>query len=315
MKDSFGRDIHYLRLSVTELCNLRCIYCMPEEGVVKKQHEDILSVEEIAEIVRAASACGITKVRVTGGEPLVRRGIIDICKTITGISGIRELCITTNGVLLGEYAEKLKAAGVKRLNISLDSLDPETYRQITRVGTLDTAIQGIKTALDTGFDAIKINTVLIGGVNEHEIREIINLTLQYKVDVRFIEVMPIGECADWAKNRFINASKILEIVPELRDIGDDGVAKLYKLPGGLGSVGLICPISSHFCPSCNRVRIAADGRLKPCLHSADEINLRGLKGQELEDMMRTSIYRKPFKHRLESGESSLSMRNMNAIGG
>ena len=315
MKDSFGREIYYLRLSVTELCNLRCIYCMPESGVVKKRHEDILSVEEIADIVRVAAACGITKVRVTGGEPLVRRGIIDICKSITAVNGIKELCITTNGILLPEYAAELKAAGVKRLNISLDSLDPKTYSEITRVGTLDSAMKGIKTALETGFDAVKINAVLIGGGNDGEIPEMIDLTRRFKVNVRFIEVMPIGESADWAKDRFISASRVLEIAPELSDVGADGVAKLYKLPDGQGTVGLIHPISSHFCPSCNRIRVASDGKLKPCLHSADEIDLRGLSGRQLEDAMRAAISKKPQKHKLDSGEVSASARNMNAIGG
>ena len=315
MKDSFGRDIYYLRISVTDLCNLRCIYCMPESGVEKMRHEDIISVEEIAEIVRAASACGITKVRVTGGEPLVRNGIIDICRRISETPGIRELCLTTNGILLPKYAGELKAAGVKRLNISLDSLDPETYKKITRTGTLDSALEGIRTALETGFNAVKINVVLMGGINDGEILSLLELTRRYNVNVRFIEVMPIGECADWAESRFISASRIPELAPELSDAGLDGVARLYKLPGGLGTVGLISPISSHFCPTCNRIRVAADGKLKPCLHSAEEINLRGLSGAELEDTIRSAILQKPRKHMLDAGQISASARNMNAIGG
>ena len=315
MIDCFGRDIYYLRLSVTDLCNLRCIYCMPEDGVEKRQHEDILSIDEIAEIVRAAAACGITKVRVTGGEPLVRNGIVEICRVISQTPGIRELCMTTNGILLPKYASELKAAGVKRLNTSLDSLDPETYREITRTGTLESAFEGIRAALETGFDAIKVNAVLIGGVNDNEILSLLDLTRHYNVNIRFIEVMPIGECADWAESRFLSVSHVLELAPELSDIGIDGVAKLYKLPDGLGTVGLISPISSHFCPTCNRIRIAADGKLKPCLHSAEEIPLRGLHGAELESAIRSAILRKPLKHKLDSGEISASVRNMNAIGG
>jgi cyclic pyranopterin phosphate synthase len=288
---------------------------MPEAGVEKRSHDDILSVEEISEIVRAAAACGITKVRVTGGEPLVRGGIIEICRKISETPGIRELCLTTNGILLPKFAGALKSAGVRRLNISLDSLDPVAYSRITRTGTLESALDGVKTALDTGFEAVKINAVLIGGVNDGEILHMLDLTRRSKVNVRFIEVMPVGECAEWAEERFISASRVLEIAPDLQDIGTDGVAKLYKLPGGLGTVGLISPISSHFCPTCNRIRIAADGMLKPCLHSADEIALRGLHGHELEDAIRSAISQKPRKHSLDEGGTSASARNMNAIGG
>ena len=315
MKDNFGRDIYYLRLSVTDKCNLRCIYCMPETGVTKLRHEDVLTVEEISEIVRASATCGITKVRVTGGEPLVRRGIVEICRQISQIEGIREVCLTTNAILVPQFADQLKSAGVNRLNISLDSLDHVTYNKITRSDTLDSALTGINVALEAGFDEIKINAVLIGGVNDSEILNILELTRKHKVNVRFIELMPIGECADWAASRLISAQCVLELAPELREIGTDGVTKLFMLPGGLGSVGLICPISSHFCPTCNRIRVTADGILKPCLHSAEEINLRGLHGVELENVFRRAILEKPRKHELDEGEFSASARNMNAIGG
>ena len=315
MKDKFGRDIHYLRLSVTDKCNLRCIYCMPEEGIKKVRHEDILSVEEIAGIVQAAAACGITKVRITGGEPLVRRGIVDICKVVAGTEGISEVCLTTNGILLPQFAEDLKSAGVNRLNISLDSLDRVTYNKITRFDSLDKALIGVNTAFETGFDAIKINAVLIGGLNDVEILDLLELTRKYKADIRFIELMPIGECAKWASSRFLSAQSILEIAPELCETGTDGVTTLYKLPDGLGSVGLISPISSHFCPTCNRIRITAEGKLKPCLHSSEEINLRGLHGTELEKTIRDAIYGKPQKHGLDEGKSSAAARNMNEIGG
>jgi len=288
---------------------------MPEDGVEKLRREDIMTIEEIVEIVRAAAKCGISKVRVTGGEPLVRSGIVEICRKISEIEGIRELCLTTNGILLPKYADELKAAGVTRLNISLDSLDPETYKEITRTGTLEGALDGVNAALATGFGAIKINAVLMGGVNDGDILALLEMTRRHNANVRFIEIMPIGECADWAESRFMSASRVLEIAPELRGDGADGVAKLYKLPGGLGTVGLISPISSHFCPTCNRIRVAADGKLKPCLHSAEEINLRGLRGKELEGVIRSAILRKPQKHKLDVGEISASARNMNAIGG
>jgi cyclic pyranopterin phosphate synthase len=315
MKDNFGRDIYYLRLSVTDKCNLRCVYCMPETGVKKRRHEDVLTVEEIAEIVRAAAACGIYKVRVTGGEPLVRRGIIEICKSISEIKNIREICLTTNGILVPQFAEQLKSAGVNRLNISLDSLCELTYNEITRIGNLNDALKGIDAAFDAGFDAIKINAVLIGGVNDNVIPALLELTRKKSVNVRFIELMPVGECADWAKTRFISAQSVLQIAPELHETGTDGVSKVYMLPDGLGTVGLISPISSHFCPTCNRIRITADGMLKPCLHSAEEINLRGLHGEELVNIIRNAIVNKPRKHGFDEFEHSNAMRNMNAIGG
>jgi len=288
---------------------------MPESGIMKVRHEDILSVEEITEIVQATAACGITKVRITGGEPLVRCGIIDICKVVAGVDGICEVCLTTNGILLPQFAGDLKAAGVNRLNISLDSLDRVTYNDITRFDCLDDALFGVKTALETGFDAIKINTVLIGGINDGEILDLLELTRKYKVDVRFIELMPVGECVNWASSRFFSAQNILQLAPELREIGTDGVTKLYELPGGLCSVGLISPISSHFCPTCNKIRITAEGKLKPCLHSSEEINLRGLHGAELEKTIRDAITGKPRKHELDEGEPSAAARNMNEIGG
>lgn len=315
MRDNFGRDIYYLRLSVTDLCNLRCVYCMPKDGVEKRCHSDILSIEEIEEIVRASVACGIRKIRVTGGEPLVRNGIVDICRRISAIDGVEELCITTNGTLLPQYAADLKAAGVDRLNISLDTFDPDTYKMITRNGELSNVLSGIDAALKAGFGNIKINAVLIGGVNDHEIRTLLELTRNKKLNVRFIELMPIGECADWSHERFISNTKVLEAAPELEEIGSSGVATMYQLPGGIGTVGLISPISAHFCPSCNRIRITADGKLKPCLHSSDEVNLRGLHGQQLEEAIQNAVALKPQKHRLEDSSQSASQRNMNAIGG
>jgi len=288
---------------------------MPEAGVQKLKHEDVMSVEEIAEIVRAAASCGITKVRVTGGEPLVRRGIVEICQEIAQIDGIDDLCLTTNGVLIPTFAKDLKAAGVTRLNIGLDSLNPVTYNKITRTNLLGDALEGVRVALETGFNSIKINVVLIGGTNDKEVLDILELTRKHNANVRFIEVMPIGECADWAKSRFLSTKHVLQLAPELTQVGTDGVSILYKLPDGLGTVGLISPISSHFCPTCNRIRITADGTLKPCLHSASEINLRGLHGAELETAIRTAIFNKPIKHELDSGGGSACTRNMNMIGG
>ena len=302
-----------MRLSVTDLCNLRCSYCMPETGVVKRAHAEILRVEEIGEIVRAAAACGITKVRLTGGEPLVRRGIVDICRLTAETEGIRETCLTTNGTLLPQYAGALREAGVRRVNISLDSLDPETYRRVTRLGELEDALRGLEAALAAGFEAVKINAVLMAGVNDREIPALAALTYR-GVDLRFIELMPVGDCAGWSREHFLKNSAVLAALPELVPAGAEGVAQLYRLPGAPGRVGLISPISAHFCPSCNRIRVTSDGKLKPCLHSASEVNLRGLHGDALEQAIRGAISQKPGRHTLESGKSE-SGRNMNEVGG
>jgi cyclic pyranopterin phosphate synthase len=315
MIDRFGRKVNYLRLSVTDLCNLRCIYCMPETGVAKMQHDEILTVEEVVGISAAAIALGIRKIRLTGGEPLVRKGILDIIGKIGAMQGIDELCLTTNGILLPGMARELKEAGVNRINISLDSLNPDTYAQITRTGSLDDALAGIHAALEAGLTPIKVNAVLMGGINTESIRPLIDLTKQGDINVRFIEVMPIGECAAWNRERFVKNDMVLGIAPELEYAGTNGVARLYRAAGSIGSVGLISPISSHFCPGCNKIRITSDGKLKPCLHSSEEIPLKGLKGDTLKDAIRFGILEKPLKHKLDSGQLSESVRNMNAIGG
>jgi len=288
---------------------------MPDGAIDHGNKAAVLSIEEIVEIVRAASVCGITKIRLTGGEPLVRADIVEICRKVSETPGINELCLTTNGILLPKFVDELKSAGVTRLNISLDSLDPVTYKEITRTGTLEGALSGVYAALDRGFNAVKINAVLMGGVNDNEILSLLELTRKHNANVRFIEMMPIGETADWAGTRFVSVNRVREIASELVEIGSEGVAQLYRLPDGLGTVGLISPISSHFCPTCNRIRVASDGKLKPCLHSSEEINLRGFSGKELEDLIRSAIFGKPYKHKLDDGNISASMRNMNEIGG
>ncbi|MCD7769547.1 MAG: GTP 3',8-cyclase MoaA [Oscillospiraceae bacterium] len=313
MTDGFGRKIEYLRLSVTDLCNLRCQYCMGPEGVKKRAHRDILSHEEIEEIVRAAVKLGVRKVRVTGGEPLVRPGVVDICRCISAVDGVEELCMTTNGLRLPELAGELRRAGVCRLNVSLDTLRPERYREITRTGSLKDALAGLEAARAAGFPPPKLNCVLMGGINDDEIPDFVALTEREPVSVRFIELMPIGPCRDWDRSRFIPADAVLRAVPALEPAGGDGVARLYRLPNGRGTVGLIRPVSDHFCPACNRIRITADGKLKPCLHSAAEIPLRGLHGPELEAAIGAGIMAKPQRHHLEAGSDSI--RNMNAIGG
>ena len=313
MKDRFGRNITYLRISVTDLCNLRCKYCMPESGVESLCHSDILSIEEIVEIVKVASKNGIKKIRLTGGEPLVRRGFINLCKQISEINEIEDIAITTNGVLLKEMADELFENKVRRINFSLDTLIKEKYNDITRRNDFDKTMESLFYAIKKGFK-VKINVVLIGGFNDDEIQDFVNLANDYDLEVRFIELMQIGETANWSKDKFVSNKIVLEKVPELEFDGVSGVAKIYKIKGQKGRIGLISPISCSFCEDCNRIRLTSDGKLKPCLHSRDEINLKGLSGEELEEVFKRGIYEKPEKHHLEDGKSE-SARDMNKIGG
>lgn len=317
MIDTFGRTITYLRLSVTELCNLRCRYCMPENGVCKKDHAAMLTEEEIVTAVEAAASLGITKLRITGGEPLVKKNIVSICRRAAAVEGIREVCLTTNGILLPQLAQPLKEAGVKRLNLSLDTLNPEKYAYITRGGSLAEFQRGLDAAFRAGFEKIKINAVLIGGFNDDEIEPLAALTLQYPVDMRFIEMMPMYDSGEFQEGAFLPCTRVLEQLPQLREVPQDGgVAKLYQLPGAMGNVGLIRPVSAHFCGSCNRIRLTADGKVKPCLHSAAEYSLKGLDYAGMWQVLETAIAGKPAWHGdLDARHRSQAGRNMNQIGG
>ena len=317
MIDRLGRSITYLRISVTELCNLRCRYCMPQEGVCKRNHADMMTEDETILAVEAAASLGITKLRITGGEPLVKRNIVSICRRAAAVEGIEEVCLTTNGVLLPKLAKDLREAGVSRLNLSLDTLNPEKYAYITRIGSLDDFRAGLDAALKAGFEKLKINTVLIGGFNDDEIVPLAELTKQYPVDVRFIELMPMYDSGDFDRKAFIPYTKVLEQLPEAAEIEPDGgVAKLYRLPGAQGSIGLISPVSAHFCGSCNRLRLTADGKLKPCLHSAEEYALKGLDLDGMKTVMAQAIRNKPAWHGdLDALHRSQAGRNMNQIGG
>ena len=311
MKDSYQREITYLRLSVTDLCNLRCRYCMPAEGVVKKQHSEICSVEELVEMAAAAVDCGVTKVRLTGGEPLVRRGILEICRGIRALPGVRELCLTTNGTLLPELAAPLREAGVDRLNVSLDTLRPDRYAYMTRRGELSQVLRGLEAAEQAGFSNTKVNVVLMAGFNDDEIGDFVALTERYPLEVRFIELMPIGE----ADKGYLPGDPVLGRGPGLGPVGASGGARRWGLPGGRGLVGLIEPMSHRFCGSCDRIRITADGRLKPCLHSSQEIPLRGLHGEALRRAIREGAAAKPERHHMAEEGRSQAGRDMNEIGG
>ena len=317
MKDRFGREIEYLRLSVTERCNLRCRYCMPEEGICKKRHEDMLTEDEMILAVQTAASLGIRKVRITGGEPLVKKNILSICQRIADISGIEELCLTTNGLLLPQYAAALKAAGVKRINLSLDTLRPERYAHITRCGELHQALDGLAAALSAGFEKVKVNTVLVGGFNQDEVEALASLSVQYPVDVRFIELMPMQKQDEFGTDAFLPVSYVTQVLPQLQKLPFDGKdVLLYRLPGGQGNVGLISPLSQHFCGKCDRLRLTADGHLKPCLHSSQEISIKGLSSEGMRERFLEAIEAKPPCHGvLSATHRSEAGRNMNRIGG
>ena len=317
MKDGYGRNISYLRLSVTDLCNLRCRYCMPEEGVCKLAHDRLLTEDEMVTAVRAAAGLGITKVRITGGEPLVKPNILSICRRVAAVEGIAETDLTTNATRLPGMAKALREAGIRRVNISLDTLNAEKYAFITRRGVLAEAMEGIRAALAAGFEKVKINAVLIGGFNEDEVPALAELTRRWPVDMRFIELMPMPGDTLFGEQAYIPADRVLDMLPEAAPAAEhDGVAQLYRLPGAMGNIGLISPLSSHFCGECNRLRLTADGHLKPCLHSREESCIKGRDEAGMAQAMREAIRMKPRQHDpLSRGEPSRAARQMNQIGG
>ena len=316
MIDAFARQITYLRLSVTELCNLRCRYCMPADGVCKKPHTAMLTEDEMIATVETAAALGVHKLRITGGEPLGKPNILSICRRARAVDGIRELCLTTNGHRLPALAGALRAAGVDRVNISLDTLDAAKYAHITRGGDLQRALDGLTAALDAGFERVKLNAVLIGGFNEDEIGTLADLTRRHPLDVRFIELMPMRAHDGFGPEAFLPAVRVLDALPQLREEEMDGVARLYRLPGAQGRIGLIHPLSDRFCAQCNRLRLTADGKLKPCLHSAEEFSVKGLDRDEMRAQFERAILAKPRCHPpLSALERSQTARDMNQIGG
>lgn len=321
MQDAFGRNIRYLRISVTDRCNLRCRYCMPPSGMpVKLAHERVLRNEEIIEIARVAAGLGINKIRLTGGEPLVRKGIVELVGALAALPGIQDLALTTNATLLGPLAQPLKDAGLRRINVSLDTLNPGRFREMTRGGDLAQVFEGLEAAEKAGLWPIRINSVLIGGDNVSEIRQMAELTLTRGYDVRFIELMPIGEAAAWTDERFVSADVVLEALPELiPDVSKphDGPARYYRIPGARGRIGLIQPVSCNFCADCDRIRLTADGKLKPCLHSNDEIDLLEMirSGGDIEPLFRMAVGLKQERHHMEESGYVPIVRSMNRIGG
>ncbi len=321
--DSFGRKIKYLRLSVTDRCNMRCRYCMPAGGIGKLRHEDILSYEDLFRIARTAVSLGIEKIRVTGGEPLVRKGIIPFIARLAAIPGLKQLVLTTNGLMLGEMADELHAAGVQRLNISLDSLQPQTFALVTRGGDLARVMAGIAAAERAGFP-IKINMVVMRGVNDAEIVDIASLALNKPYTVRFIEYMPAIKEKNW-QALLVPGQEILERVGERfaltpvarKDLA--GPAREYRIHGGAGTIGVITPISGHFCGDCNRIRVTATGMAKGCLFAATALDLKPYLGSPdpfaLQEAVRRLVTFKPGMHELSTSQADHDPFAMNCVGG
>ena len=308
--DSFHRKIDYLRLSITDRCNLRCSYCMPQSGVTKLDHAEILRYEEMVRLVRIAVSMGISKVRITGGEPLVRKDVLSLCESISRVPGLRSLSLTTNGVLLSDFAVGLLQAGIRRINVSLDTLKPERFAKITGKDLHSRVWAGIVAAEKAGISPVKLNAVIMSGVNEDEIEDLARLTFKFPFHVRFIEFMPFRIEFDH-DSVFIAASEILErlrrVAPLETSAEDDsnGPALHYRFQGALGKIGIISPVSGHFCPSCNRLRVTSDGKLRTCLFSTDETDLRGplrqgASDEEIAAAMLGAINKKPEKHQLSS---------------
>ncbi|MBS3897709.1 MAG: GTP 3',8-cyclase MoaA [Dethiobacter sp.] len=308
LADKFGRQISYLRISVIDRCNLNCFYCMPVASGCRRIMGDELNLDEIIRIVRAAAVCGISKIRLTGGEPLLRPDLVRIVKNISAIPGITDISLTTNGLLLPKLARPLAVAGLNRVNISLDSLQSEVFRRITRGGELEDAIAGLQAAYEAGLTPVKINAVLLKGINDGEVADFARLTLERDIHVRFIEFMPIsGDSHNWKKHYqpIDTAIKLCAQVAPLIEAdspANGGPARYFRLKGGKGKLGFISPLSRHFCSQCNRLRVTAQGKLRACLFSQEEIDLRPLLGQEVEVIRAFSqaLTAKPDPTRLDS---------------
>ena len=324
LSDSFNRPINYLRISVTDRCNLRCIYCMPLEGIETLSHDDILRYEEIHTVAKAAAEYGINKVRLTGGEPLARAGLSSLVGLLNDVEGIDDLSITTNGILLSKYSQELKDAGLNRVNVSLDSLKPDKFEQITRIGKLEEVLEGIEAARAVGLNPLKTNMVVMRGINDDEIIEFARKTVDEEWHVRFIEFMPVGNGQQYGRERFMPISEISECIDSLgvlepHKLDGNGPAKYYRLPHAKGTIGFISPVSEHFCFQCNRLRLTADGKLRPCLLLDDEIDLRkplrqGASIDDLKKLIGQAIDSKPECHNLQMGTTAKN-RSMCQIGG
>lgn len=314
MKDPFEREIDYLRISVTDRCNLRCLYCMPD-GIEKKTHDEILRDEELIEIVKESVKLGISKIRITGGEPLVRKGIYNLIKKISDVKGIKEVTITTNATLLNGNVKRLKEAGISRVNFSMDTLNTEKFQYITKSKlTLDYE-NLIKELIQYELLPIKINAVLLRGFNDMEIPEFIELADKYDLIIRFIELMPVGHLDFDHEKYYISKKEVLKKYQELDFYKKDIIADYYKVKGKKGIIGFINPISHKFCENCNRLRLTADGHMKPCLHNNNEVYVKDVDRNLLSDKIVEAINAKPKSHTLDESIDNRSDRPMNKIGG
>ncbi len=351
LSDAYNRRINYLRLSVTDRCNFRCVYCLPPEGVPWRPHAEILRFEEIAAVVRAAAALGISKVRLTGGEPLVRAGIVELVAMLAAIPGLDDLSMTTNGALLARHAADLRRAGLRRVNVSLDTLDAGRFQRITRLGRLEDVLAGIAAAQEAGLLPVKLNTVAVRGFNDDELVTLAARTIGEDWHVRFIELMPVGLGGSGQEARAGGACQDVDTPNVLRDAAEhspeagfiavaeikarieaalgvltparptvgNGPARYYRLAGARGTIGFISPVSEHFCDQCNRLRLTADGHLRPCLLADGELDLRtplrqGASQADLQALLRQAIQAKPQGHRLAE-QVWPQVRAMSQIGG
>ena len=325
MHDTFGRRLHYLRVSLTDACNLRCVYCMPED-ITFRPAATLLQDDEILTLVKVAASLGVDKVRLTGGEPTIRRGVVELVRAISAIPGIQRIAMTTNGIRLGELAGPLADAGLCQVNVSIDSLQPDRFHRITRRGDLDDVWRGIDAAQAAGMDPIKLNCVVTRGFNDDEVSDLAKLTLVNPWEIRFIELMPLGSVATFQQDQVVPSAETrqrieAELGPLTLESGHNGhdPAKHYRLAGALGRLGFISSVTEPFCSGCNRLRLTADGRLRLCLLRDDEADLMtplraGADFATLRRMMAEAAYRKPWGHRLEEHDIAKS-REMSQIGG
>jgi cyclic pyranopterin phosphate synthase len=325
MHDTFGRRLHYLRVSLTDACNLRCVYCMPED-ITFRPAATLLQDDEILTLVKVAASLGVDKVRLTGGEPTVRRGVVELVRAINAVPGIQRIAMTTNGIRLGELAGPLADAGLCQINVSIDSLQPDRFHAITRRGDLDDVWRGIAAAQAAGMDPIKLNCVVTRGFNDDEVSDLAKLTLVNPWEIRFIELMPLGSVATFQQDQVVPSAETRERIeaelgPLMLEPGHNGhdPAKHYRLAGALGRLGFISSVTEPFCSGCNRLRLTADGRLRLCLLRDDEADLMtplraGADFATLRRIMAEAAYRKPWGHRLEEHDIAKS-REMSQIGG
>jgi cyclic pyranopterin phosphate synthase len=325
IQDKYDRIIDYMRISVTDRCNLRCMYCMPSEGVKPVAHKDILQYEEILRVVTIAAKLGVKKIRITGGEPLTRKKLSFLIASIRNIEGIEDISLTTNGVLLRKQVRELADAGLNRVNVSLDSLSPDKYREITRGGDINNVFEGIYEAQQAGLLPVKLNMVPIRGFNDDEIESFAQLTLKTPLHVRFIEFMPIGGSAIWSEDKYISTEEIKRRVSAIALINPvklrrTGPARYYRFEHAPGVVGFISPITHHFCNFCNRLRLTSEGKLRPCLFSETEIDLKsamrcGAADDEIERLIRLSVAVKPRGHNINHEKNFAHLKPMSRIGG